>query len=268
MAREGWHAPLIHMVAPTIWAYGAGRKVAFEEAFDGMLCLFPMEVGAFDADKIATKFIGHPAAYLTPKERPKKRSKPLKLLLLPGSRVNEIQTLLPEFLHAASLLRQSQEVQLTIATIDAQVPLISSMVDAELGASLVVGDEALKDSFASHDMMMAASGTVTLEAALAAIPGVVAYQLNPLIAFMMQRRFQQADPVLPNIILGERVYPFLFQGQARAKPLALAVQNLCDDRHGKQRIAGQSKTLRNSLQAGGSSFEQAIGQALDEMLMT
>ena len=268
MAREGWHAPLIHMVAPTIWAYGAGRKAAFEEAFDGMLCLFPMEVGAFDADKIVTKFIGHPAAYQSAIGRPKKRSKPLKLLLLPGSRTREIETLLPEFLEAVAMMRQNQEILLTIATIDAQTPLITHMLGTENSASLVVGDKALKDSFASHDIMMAASGTVTLEAALASIPGIVAYQLNPLIAFVMRRRFQHADPVLPNIILGEIAYPFFFQDQARAKPLALALQRLCDDKGADKTLSAQSTQLRKDLQTGVASFEEAIARALDEMLTT
>ena len=268
MAREGWHAPLIHMVAPTIWAYGEGRKTSFEQVFDGMLCLFPMEDGAFDADKIVTKFIGHPAAYQSAIGRPKKRSKPLKLLLLPGSRTREIETLLPEFLEAVAIMRQNQEIFVTIATIDAQTSLITHMLGTENSASLVVGDKALKDSFASHDIMMAASGTVTLEAALASIPGIVAYQLNPIIAFVMRRRFQHADPVLPNIILGQKAYPFFFQDQARAKPLAFALQKLCDDKGADKALGVQSTQLRKSLQADGLTFEEAIAKALDEILST
>ena len=266
MASEGWHAPLIHMVAPTIWAYGAGRKASFEEAFDGMLCLFPMEIGVFDADKIVTKFIGHPAAYQKALPRPKQRSKPLKLLLLPGSRAREIDTLLPAFLEAVAIMREDQEVSVTIATIAAQIPQIKHIIGNDSDVLIVIGEDALKDSFASHDMMMAASGTVTLEAALAAIPGIVAYQLNPLIAFVMKRRFLHADPVLPNIILGERLYPFFFQNQARAKPLAGALQRLRHDEGADDLIAGQSARLRQSLLAEQPSFEDAITKALDEML--
>lgn len=268
MALEGWQAPLIHMVAPTIWAYGAGRKTAFEQAFDGMLCLFPMEIGAFDADKIATKFIGHPAAYQQALPRPKNRSKPLKLLLLPGSRTREIETLLPAFLEAVDMMRQSQEVSLTIATIEAQRPLIRHILGSDNATPLVSGESALKDSFATHDMMMAASGTVTLEAALAAIPGLVAYQLHPLIAFVMKQRFHHADPVLPNIILGAVAYPFFFQGQARAKPLAAGLQRLSDDKGLDTVMAAQSAQLRACLKADAASFEEAIAEALDEMLST
>jgi len=99
MQRVNYHAPIIHMVAPTIWAWGAWRRKAFETNFDGLLCLFPFEPELFDATKIDAAFIGHPVGYgnrldITNRD-------PNVIGLLPGSRRSEIRYILPDMLEAA-----------------------------------------------------------------------------------------------------------------------------------------------------------------------
>ena len=267
MSQQGWHAPIIHMVAPTIWAYGAGRKRAFENVFDGMLCLFPMEIGLFDATKLKTAFIGHPAAYEAVVEGDKQRSDVVRLLLLPGSRVKEITTLLPEFFGAMDKLSKHYELQVTCVTLDERFALVEELTKS-YGQTLTLcaGPERLKDAFATHDIMLAASGTVTLEAALAGIKGVAAYQLAPLIAKIFTWRFKTTDPILPNIILGEEVYPFYFQANATADPLASGLQRLIEDKDAARRIKRQSHKLRGCLRGEGACFEDSIAAGLKSIL--
>ena len=187
MLKDGWQAPIIHMVAPTIWAYGAGRKQAFEAAFDGMLCLFPMERDVFDNTQVKTGFIGHPSAYL-PRKQPQRDGH--RLLLLPGSRRGEIQHLWPVFANTAQLMKQIDErLEVTLVTTAEMAPIIKDsglLADVEIE----IGDEALSKSFQTHDMMLAASGTVTLEAALSGIPGIVAYRLHPFVLWFLKTRYR------------------------------------------------------------------------------
>ena len=65
MRAAGWSAPIIHVVAPTIWAWGKWRKNGFEDAFDGLICLFPFEPALFNQQKVKAVFAGHPAAWRT-----------------------------------------------------------------------------------------------------------------------------------------------------------------------------------------------------------
>lgn len=268
MTQEGWHAQLVHLVAPTIWAYGKGRAKAFEEAFDAMLCLFPMEKGCFDEKALKTAYIGHPAAYHAQRDRQAPHNTPQKCLILPGSRKSEITALLPIFLGAAKNLQSRLDVHFTIVTIEAQRALISDIIrQSGVSVSLLTGQEALDEGFATHHIMLGASGTVTLEAALAGIAGIVAYRLNPLVALLMKRRFYQSDPVLPNIILQEEVYPFAFQREVNAAHLADLLHEMIRDNDREGRLARQSLELRARLTNGASDFEGAIKAALEEILV-
>ena len=267
MAKEGWSAKLVHVVAPTIWAYGKKRAQAFEAVFDAMLCLFPMEKDAFKTSDIQINYIGHPAAYEAPIKRRIETQGPLKCLILPGSRKSEITSLLPAFLSAAQKLNHNRPLQVTIVSIAAQKNLIEALVArSDLSVTLVTGQRALKEAFATHDVMLAASGTVTLEAALSAIPGVVAYRLHPLVAVLMKWRFYLSDPVLPNIILQDEVYPFIFQRDVNASFMTHALQTLVSDPKRHDRLARQAAELRAQLTNGAPCFDKAIGQALSEIL--
>ena len=265
MAQEGWSAPIIHMVAPTIWAYGAGRRHAFEDVFDGMLCLFPMERSAFDTTKVKIGYIGHPAAYeahMTP--APSK-----KILILPGSRSSEISTLLPVFLETANAVSQIQGLRLTIATLPDRAEQVENIVNAfGIEADLITEMARVRQAMATHDIMIAASGTVTLETALCALPGIVAYRLNPLLGFMMRHRFYQSDPVLPNIILQDTLYPFFFQSKVTAKAMQDKLISMMEDYESVQaNSAKQAQNLRQSLRTDAPSFEDAIKRALAEMAL-
>ena len=266
MAQEGWQAPFIHMVAPTIWAYGAGRAKAFVEAFDAMLCLFPMESDAFDKSRIKTEFVGHPAAYEPAIERRTDPKTPVKLLLLPGSRRSEVTSLLPDFLTASAYLGTHRDVEITVISIDKMLPVIEMITkNSFVPVTIKTGQKALQDAFASHDMMLAASGTVTLEAALAAMPGLVAYRLNPLVAQIMTWRFLQKDPVLPNIIRGQTVYPFHFQKQSYGLPLGQGLAKLLQDEARDKTAAHHADALFSCLKGRGRTFDEAVSIALEAL---
>ena len=268
MAQEGWHAPLIHMVAPTVWAYGKGRIAAFEESFDALLCLFPMEEAYFDQRKIKTSYIGHPAAYEKRLDRQMPSDAP-NLLLLPGSRASEINNLLPSFLEAAQLFMTPKTGSVRLVTTDEMEPLVLSHCQQyDLPVTISTDTRNLDVAMSHHDLMLAASGTVTLEAALSAIPGVVAYKLNPLVAWLMKQRATITDPILPNIISGEKIYPFYFQSDVTATKLSKALDEIWQSYQRQSAfVTEQGDLLRSQLQRDdkSKSFEEAIATALAEM---
>lgn len=265
MKEQGWSAPIIHMVAPTIWAYGAGRKDVFAQAFDEMLCLFPQEAPLWDDTNLKTHFIGHPAAY---QARIPSRHKDdiCQLLLLPGSRKSEIEACLPTFLDAVTRLSSHFACEMTIATTEAMAPLLTKIVENQtipISISIVTGRDSFQQAVGTSHLMMAASGTVTLETALSGLPGVTAYRLNWLTTLIMKQRFKLADPILPNILLGKALYPFFLNQDAKAELLAQHLaqmwQNYPEVISHHQEAA---KQLQKALTGKYASFEDAIQQAL------
>ena len=263
MKEQGWSAPIIHMVAPTIWAYGAGRKDVFAEAFDEMLCLFPQEAPLWDDTNLKTHFIGHPAAYqATIPSRHKDEF--CQLLLLPGSRKSEIEACLPIFLAALARLSSRFACEVTIATTEAMAPLLTKIVENQaIPISIVTGRESFQQAVGAAHLMMAASGTVTLETALAGLPGVTAYRLNWLTTLIMKQRFKLADPILPNILLGKALYPFFLNQDAKADVLAQHLASMWEDYPNVISYHQEAaKQLQEALTGEHSSFEDAIYQAL------
>ena len=121
---------------------------------------------------------------------------------------------LPDFLYAIKKIDHVRDFDVIIPTL----PELEKQVARKcrltgIQAKIVIGRDAFQSALQNTHIMVAASGTATLETALAGIPGVVAYRLNSFVAAIMKMRFRLKDPVLPNIILEDDVYPFLFQQQ-------------------------------------------------------
>ena len=136
--------------------------------------------------------------------------------------------------------------------------------------SISINNQDLPGELNKCDVMLAASGTVTLEAALAAIPGVVAYKLNPIVAWLMTKRVSLTDPILPNIISGTTIYPFYFQKHVSASNLSNALQESWQNHEEHIKfMTEQAHQLRTSLQRDdvSTSFEQAISIGIDDLEM-
>lgn len=133
-----------------------------------------------------------------------------------------------------------------------------------MGDSLEVTSSpgSLFDSFAKGDAILAASGTVTLQAALYGMPGVTCYAASRLSAFIGRRIVRNDRIILPNILLERDVYPFFFQEEARPQSLAEAVLAKLEDEDAKRRAVSDAAALRRLLRGGADSFEANIVDAL------
>ena len=247
----GERIPLIHYVAPQVWAWRPGRARHLAGRIDHLLALLPFEPDFFREYDLPCDFVGHPViegVAEAPGEGPGFRRRlaipadaPV-LALLPGSRVGEASRLLPVFAEVAALLHaQRPGLQVVIPTVEQVAHVAAAAVGAwSMPTHLVQGTAGRADAFAAADVALAASGTVSLELTLRGIPTVVAYRTNPFTAALMRRMLTIPYVALPNILVEKAVVPEFLQEDCRPEPIAGALARLLDDP--EQRL-GQQKAL-------------------------
>lgn len=233
--------PIVHWVCPSVWAWRPGRAPTMRPYIDHILCLLPFEPEALARlDGPAGTYVGHPLIERIPDMRPRAQaeadaraseSAPC-VLLLPGSRQAEIRRLLPLFLESAQLLirtegRAAHEPRFLLPTLPHLREAVEGMIaDANVPVEVTTGEAAKYQAFRSARAALAASGTVTLELALARIPTIAAYRVAGWEAFIARRMIKVTSVILPNLILGEKAVPEFIQEDATPETLAAALKPL------------------------------------------
>jgi lipid-A-disaccharide synthase len=232
------HIPIIDYVSPTVWVWRPGRAAAMRRYVDHVLALLPFEPDVHRRlGGPPCTFVGHPLAEAVTTLRPsaqeaaRRVAEPPLLLVLPGSRGGEIGRHLAVFGAAVGLVGERLgAVEVVLPT----VPYLWERVRRDTAAwpimpRVVVEPEEKWAAFRQARAALAASGTVTLELALANVPTVVAYKVT-LFEELIVRAMVRAKMVgLANIILDEMIMPELLQRQATAKNLADALVAIIQD---------------------------------------
>ena len=270
MKAVGWSTPILHCVAPTVWAWGSWRAKKFVKAMDGLLCLFPFEPDYFLPLGLDAYFIGHPEAfrnYAHKKKSAKTRKKySPQIALLPGSRPAEIKLILPEMLSAVAILRRhNPDFSFVLPTMPHLLPMIKGYTE---GSDIVVNgcSDDLIPILQSSEAMMATSGTVTLQAALCGTVGLTCYRTGTFSALVGRQLVNFDQVILPNVILQKRLYNFYFQKHANAKVLASAILDILDDKHVKARAQKAAIELKTILTGNNKKFEGLVIAALKSWL--
>lgn len=232
MAKHGWHAPIIHLVAPTVWCWGKWRAKPFATVMDKLLCLFPFEPPYFTPYGGVAEYVGHP---LFERDIPTKAAarKVLKispdtnvLVLLPGSRKSEIKQLMPVMLEAQQQLKALYPDLTTILPVSSHVaPRIKEMLGDHKDIRCVAGDSQTMTALAAGDVGIICSGTVTLEAAMTGLQGVVVYKPDWFSMFIGWLLADLDQIVLANVVTKSTLYPLLLWRKVTAKALVDAVIN-------------------------------------------
>ena len=271
MQRAGWTAPIIHTVAPTVWAWGMWRRHKFARVFDGLLCLFPFEPNYFVPLGLSSHFIGHPAAFdIHPRQVSKKPFNSVvsapQIAILPGSRKSEIKYILPIMLSAVELLKDAFPKAVFTLPAAPKLHYQISGICAGKPVRIVDGNAKLAATLFNSDAVMATSGTVTLEAALYGAPGVVCYKAGWLSATFGRLFVDMKKVVLPNAILGREVYPFLFQERLTANGLSSTVRGILNDPQAKINARETAQKLRAKLVGEARQFDKLVVDALARWL--
>jgi lipid-A-disaccharide synthase len=220
----------MHYVSPSIWAWRPQRAKKIAQCVDRVLCLFPFEPALYAQYQVAAVFVGHPLADQFPLEPAPMFARtalglPLSgpiLALLPGSRSAEISALAGDFLDAAALLKtEFPKLTVTVAIASERAEKIFDRQLREHHSAIkFIGQAQLV--LQAADIVMVASGTAALEAALARKPMVVAYRVNALTYFIARRMglLQSQYFSLPNKLAERALVPELEQDQVSATALA------------------------------------------------
>jgi lipid-A-disaccharide synthase len=268
---KGAGIPLIHYVAPSVWAWRPRRAHMIAQFLDHLLVFLPFEPPYFLREGLAATFVGHPAVEAPKGDRAAFRSRhgipesARVLAMLPGSRRGEIGRHLPIFRETVAMLaRRIPGLHLVVPT----VPTVDAEVRAAVAGfgvpSTVVGAEEKYDAFAAADVALAASGTVVLELAVAGLPMVVTYRVNALSAFVARRMVKVTQVSLVNLVLGRPSVHELIQDQCRPELLSAAVAELFDDSGARARQkADLAETVRALTPEHGRPSERAAEVVLE-----
>jgi len=268
--------PIVHYVAPQIWAWRRGRARKIARYVDLVLALLPFEPPLFIAQGLPCSFVGHPVAGRIPaadagaKFRMRHAIPPEVPLLcvLPGSRGGEVSRLLQPFGDTIRYLsRDLPDLHIFCATLPHVADLVRAAAANWPGRVIVTEDNAEKlAGFAACNAALAASGTVSLELAVCATPHVVAYKVSPLTAMIARRVLKISHVNLVNLILNESLIPELLQQDCTPESLARELGPLLDATKAAERQrAGMRKALQE-LGAGQTPPSQRAAQAVLALL--
>jgi lipid-A-disaccharide synthase len=254
--------PTVHYVSPAIWMWRRERLGKIKRAVSRMLTLFPFEADIYRDAGVDVAFVGHPLADMLdhiPRDdaaRDQLRLPPASpvVALLPGSRQGELKYMADLFIRTAKLIhaRLPHAVFLVpLTTRETRVMFETALYhnDAEeLPLTIMFGHA--QEAMAAADVVLVASGTATLEAALLCKPMVITYKMPPATYWLLQGKGYLPYYGLPNILAREFVVPEFIQDDATPQNLSQALLNLLADVATRDRIAARFATMSASLHRG------------------
>jgi lipid-A-disaccharide synthase len=258
--------PVVYLVAPQVWAWRKRRIHAIRRNINRLLCIFPFEESFFRRHGVAADYIGHPLALLVrpglsraeffrkhrlPDDRP-------LVTLLPGSRRGEILRHLPPLLEAAGALYGQQAISFVLA-LPAGLPAGPEIREQAASAPVLTMEGETWDAIAHADLALAASGTVTVEAALLGTPMITFYKVTGLSWLMGRFLVDVPFYSMVNLIAGRPVVPELMQNEMTGVRLAAEAGRLLADSEARWRMALDLRDAAAGLVTGADPMERAAG---------
>jgi len=274
--------PIVYYISPQLWAWRAGRMQTMKRLVDRVLVIFPFEEEIYRAAGVPVEFVGHPLVDLVRVTQPRAallREHGLAVdaptvALLPGSRPNELKRIVPGIAASLPLIRaRVPGVQFIVAAApnlrdEFFEPLLGRLKPAPTTQSVAAGfsrpvliRERTDDVLAACDVVITASGTATVQAALHERPMVVVYRLSPL-TYRIGKPFVHVDMyAMVNLVAGRRIVPELIQEDFTAARVADETVRLLCDRKLYMRTCDELRRVRQRLGTHGAS-----GRAADAVL--
>ncbi|MEW6132360.1 MAG: lipid-A-disaccharide synthase [Pseudomonadota bacterium] len=265
--------PTVHFVSPSIWAWRAERIRKIRQSVSHMLVVFPFEEEIYRQAGIPVSYVGHPMADRLPPEPDTSAARqelgieasgPV-IALLPGSRRGEVERLAPLMLEAAKRIlasRPSAQFLIPAATDALESRLRERAAVSGLPVTVLSGRS--HAVMTAADVVVLASGTASLEAALLKKPMVITYKVPAVTAWIARRKLYLPYVGLPNILLGRFAVPELLQENATPDKLAQAVLDWLDSPEKCAALAAEFRTLHETLRCNAG---ERIAQALEPYLL-
>lgn len=264
--------PVVHYVSPSVWAWRKKRVFKIAKAVDLMLTLLPFEAQFYEQHKVPVKFVGHPLADQIPlypdklaaRQRLNLSPDKIYIALLPGSRNGELKRHAELFLRTALQCRNDKIEFITSSVNTEHQQAFSSAKQTHapnLPMHFFTGRS--HDVLAACDIVLAASGTVTLEAMLFKKPMVIAYQMGK-ISFAILKHLVKVPAIgLPNLLSQEKCVPEFIQHQATPETLSAALLNFLNHPEKVKHLEDHFTSLHKKLQLNAS---ETAAMAVSNML--
>lgn len=256
---------IIYYVSPQIWAWAKGRVKKVQRFVDKMLVVFPFEVEFYNNEKVNVEYVGHPlverisqynffskedffAKYNLDEEKK-------TLLVMPGSREQEVKEIFPETIKAADMLAKKFDLQVVVAK--------SKNIDAKVFRDLSVSEKFTLIEDHNYELMkysyfgIIKSGTSTLEAGYFTLPMVVVYKTSSL-TYLIGKQLIKLDKIgMVNILLDKMVVPELIQNEANSENIFNTTSKIISDEKIYQTIKHKLEFVKEKLGSGGASKKAA-----------
>ena len=261
--------PVLYYISPQIWAWRRGRVKRIARCVDRMAVILPFEEQFYAENDVDATFVGHPLL-----DGPMPAADqvlaaggqgPTTIGLMPGSRDTEITRHLPVMLASARILKDRLKhvtfiVSHAPSVAREQIEMIIDGHPSRMAVEIV--SDGVETVFKRSDLVVAASGTVTLQAAIHGTPLVIMYKVSP-VSFLLGRALVRVSHIgLVNLVAGKELAPEFVQGAASAENIASAVEAMLADRHQLHQLKQQLLDLRDVLGGGGAS-DRVAGLALE-----
>ena len=263
MAKEGWSVPIVHLVAPTVWAWGGWRAKSIPHSVDHLLCLFPFEVPYFTKYGVSAHAVGHPAIEIDWPTQHQARAHlnfaqdDIVIGLFPGSRRREIAGLLPDMCEALRLLRETRpQIKAILPAASSVRQIIEEFLTPEDGIQLLDETDRYHAMIAA-DYGLLCTGTVTLETALSGLSGSAYYAPDFFTSILGRLLLERSMIVLPNAIAGEEIYTFQTQKEFSAQTMASKIEAFLDAPKASP-LDDIGQKLKTALTPHGNSGERGI----------
>jgi len=249
--------PIIYYISPQIWAWAGGRINQIKRLVDKMLLILPFESEIYDHAGMPNEFVGH---YLLDDIDPKYIKAPYNqksdlILLMPGSRPQEVQRMLPTLIKSAELLAQEGNYRFAIAAVDGNIDYDSYVGRSGVAMDVVFGKT--RQLIADSRLVITSSGTATLETGIIGRPMIVIYKTGA-ITYIIARRLVKLDKIaLINISAGGKIVPELIQGEANPGNIVREAEKYLHDNEYCAEVVGRLGAVTDRLAEAGASAKAA-----------
>jgi lipid-A-disaccharide synthase len=257
---------VFYYISPQVWAWRKGRIEQIKKSVNKMAVILPFEVDTYKQKDFAVEYVGHPLLDLVKPDYSKSESlakfnlsvNKTTIGLLPGSRISEVEKLLPEMLQAAAILAQKiPDIQFVLPLADSLEEKILTGIISRFGVKVNVISGNTYDVISCTDMAIVASGTATLETALLGIPMIIVYKISPFSYFIGKLAISVKNIGLVNIIAGKTIVPELIQGEATGKHIAGEALAILTNEERKREMIGELAEIRAKLGNPGAAIRAA-----------
>ena len=256
--------PVLYYVSPQIWAWRRSRVKRIKRLVDHMAVILPFEQQFYTENNVPATFVGHPLldTPLPPVENALMTGDKgqTTIGLVPGSRENEITRHLPVMLDTADILKDRLKHVTFIISHARSVgrKLLETIVAGHrINLDVEIISDGIETVFERSDVLMAASGTVTLQAAIHGVPMVIIYKVSP-ISFMLGKALVRVPCIgLANLVAGRKLVPEYVQNDANAENIASALEEMLSEREQLTELKKQLVGLRDVLGGPGASARVA-----------